>query len=158
MHIITSDGQFQLPYPARPGLFGIFQIHPDGSLNRQTRRLIARYDFSYVLIEADPFGREQAGSKPADFHSATLKWSVKSASLIVAWAGGIPFDEVDFRKKLEAHARQGGRILLALVREEQLSEWMHYIADYADAKAQLLCVRTLSGVSADDLKPDRVIH
>lgn len=141
MHIITATGQFQLPYPPAPSLFGAVHIHPEGSIGRAERHCIDEYAFAYFILEADPFPESKRGSLPSDFRTATLRWAARSATLIVPWAGGVPFDREHFTRLLGRHVRDGGRILLALIRDADHDEWLRHLIELSRKDAEFLSVR-----------------
>ena len=112
------------PLPARIRFRIRCRRHPPkGSFNRRTRKSIDQHEFSYLIIEGDPFDKDQFGFRPCDFDSPTLKWAMNSATLIVVWGGQVPFSPDRFAETLKAYIRPGGRIVIALIRDANHDEW-----------------------------------
>ena len=158
MHIITNTGLFPLPRPRNCSNGGsVVGVYPDTVLNRHKRREIDRRDFAYINIEADPLNAEQQDVRPGDFHHSTLQWALHSASLVVVWAGDIPYDREQFTRTLDAHTCPRGRIILAMVRENNHEEWSRFVAEHAQNGTEFLLITT-TGIPTTQCSTSGAIH
>jgi hypothetical protein len=137
------------PLPARIRFRIRCRRHPPkGSFNRRTRKSIDQHEFSYLIIEGDPFDKDQFGFRPCDFDSPTLKWAMNSATLIVVWGGQVPFSPDRFAETLKAYIRPGGRIVIALIRDANHDEWVRFAYEESREGVELFAIKGIPGLPA----------
>jgi hypothetical protein len=140
MHINTKTQTFLLPFPAGVTAFCTQSIWPETKLVRSHRRTIERVPFGYLIIEADPDPTHRSPA-PQDFDDFTVRWALRKANFAVVWSGDVPYNGTHFTERLQAHARRGSIVTIALVREDQHDVWSHHAFQWCPRATEIFRIR-----------------
>ena len=122
-------------------------LFPSQTLERKRRRILDRYPFLYFSVDADPEpGR--APVLPEHFHLPSLEWVVRSATLLVPWYGGYPYDGNRFYQAISGHCRPGGRVSFILLRSDAKPAWDAFLDETRRPETDVLNVVTLENALA----------
>jgi hypothetical protein len=128
-------------------------IHPGEGFDRPTRELIDQYDSSYVIIEADPEDGKRA-LMPIDFQLPTLKWAIRSATLVVVWGGQRQFNHEQLTELLQNHVGAGARIVIALVPDVHHDPWVQFVFKHSYGKAEVFGLGDIPGLTGEIARQD----
>jgi hypothetical protein len=109
----------------KPGPSSLVSIQAGEAIPRFTREALSKRTegWQFSVIEGDLPSPSVGAPSPSAFDSATLRWAVRNATLIVVWAAGWEADPKAFAT-IRCALEKGGRVTIILTRPERESDWL----------------------------------